>query len=155
MEDNSTFNHFEMQLTDKAKDFLREVGKWANFLSILGFIYLALMVIFAFVVGATGSTTLMNPGGNPGIEQVSPVFMTVIILIAIVIMFFPIYYLNKFAVNLKRAYRENSTEYLTNSFEYLKSHYKFVGIMTIVFLSFYVLMLIVVVVAAVAGVAAS
>lgn len=155
MEGNSAFDNFEMQLTDTAKEFLREVGKWANFLSIIGFVYLGLMILFAVMIAATGNSSLMNPGNNPDIQPVSPIFMTIIILIMIVIMFFPILYLNKFAVNLKKAFRENSTEYLTNSFEYLKSHYKFIGIFTIVFLSFYVLMLILVIVGAVAGIAAS
>jgi hypothetical protein len=41
-----------------------------------------------------------------------------------VLYFFPVYYLNKFASNAKAAFKNNDSETLTTSLEYLKSHYK-------------------------------
>ncbi|AWI26574.1 DUF5362 family protein [Flavobacterium pallidum] len=152
MEGNSSFEKFEMQLTDSGKEFLREVGKWANFLSIIGFVYLGLMVLLTLAIIITGNSSLINPAGaNEGVQEISVGILSVIMIIAIAIMFFPIFYLNKFAVNLKKAFRENSSEYLTNSLEYLKSHYKFVGIFTIIFLSIYVLAFLLMIVAFISG----
>ena len=55
----------------------------------------------------------------------------IIYFVLAAIYFFPVYYLNKFAVNAKKAFKDNDSEVLTNSFEYLKSHYKFIGIFTL------------------------
>ncbi|MEP6803590.1 MAG: DUF5362 family protein [Flavobacterium sp.] len=46
-------------------------------------------------------------------------------------------YLFKFSSNAKKAFRENDTEALTHSLEYLKSHYKFIGIFMIAILVLY------------------
>jgi hypothetical protein len=51
-----------------------------------------------------------------------------------------VYYLNKFASNAKAAFNNNDSETLTASLGYLKSHYKFIGIMTLVVFSLYLLM---------------
>jgi hypothetical protein len=59
--------------------------------------------------------------------------------------------LNKFAANLKLAFKSNDSAALASSFEYLKSHYKFIGIMAIVTLSFYALFIIGAIVVAVAA----
>jgi hypothetical protein len=56
-------------------------------------------------------------------------------------LFFPVYYLNKFASNAKIACATNDSDKLTVSFQYLKSHYKFIGI--IVIFSLYFLMIII------------
>ncbi|AWA30498.1 hypothetical protein HYN48_10580 [Flavobacterium magnum] len=156
MEGDSAFGKFEMQLTDSAKEFLREVGKWAHFLSIIGFVYLGLMVLLTIAVITTGNSALINPGGgNEQVQDMNPTALGLILLIVIAIMFFPVFYLNKFAVNLKKAYRENSSEYLASSMEYLKSHYKFIGIFTIIFLSIYVLAFLLMIVALLSGAGAA
>jgi len=67
------------------------------------------------------------------------------------IYFFPVYYLNKFATNAKRAFRENDSEALTSSFEYLKSHYKFIGIFTLSIMILYGLILVFAVIAGLAS----
>ena len=69
------------------------------------------------------------------------IIVTVIYLLIATLYFFPVYYLNKFSSKLKLALRNNDSEILANSFEYLKSHYKYIGIMVLVILSFYVLIL--------------
>jgi len=69
------------------------------------------------------------------------IIVTVVYLLIAALYFFPIYYLNKFASNLKAALRNNNSQTLANSFEYLKSHYKYIGIMALTILSFYLLIL--------------
>ena len=131
MEETSVFEKFELHLSQSAKDFLRETAKWAYIVSIIGFIGIAFLVLMALFAG-----TLFSTLGNtvPGMGVVGGSFGLIIGIIYFVlaaIYFFPVYYLNKFAVNAKKAFKDNDSEVLTNSFEYLKSHYKFIGIFTL------------------------
>ena len=52
---------------------------------------------------------------------------------------FPIYYLYQFSVKMKSALLSKDDEILAKAFEMLKSHYKFIGVVTIITLSLYVL----------------
>ncbi|QTD39254.1 hypothetical protein JL193_02325 [Polaribacter batillariae] len=125
----------ELTLTSSAKNFLRETAKWTYFLSILGFIGLALMVVFSFFAG-----TLFNnlPETQTMPFDFGPV-MTITYLILALIYFFPVYYLFQFSTKMKTALRSKNDEDLANAFEKLKSHYKFLGVFTIIILSLYFL----------------
>ncbi|MEL1252697.1 hypothetical protein AAEO57_02825 [Flavobacterium sp. DGU38] len=142
MEETSVFEKFELHLDESAKDFLKETAKWAYFLSILGYIGIGLIVIIALFAGAIFSTLGSTVPGMGAMGTSFGVMMGVFYFVIAAIYFFPVYYLNKFAVNAKRAFRENDSEALTNSFEYLKSHYKFIGIFTLSIMILYGLILV-------------
>ena len=55
----------------------------------------------------------------------------------------PVYYLLKFSNQLKKALSTKNDEILAKAFEMLKSHYKFIGVFTIITISLYVLLAIV------------
>ncbi|SHM16807.1 hypothetical protein [Flavobacterium chilense] len=139
MEETSVFEKFELQLDQTAKDFLKETAKWAYFLSILGFVGIGLMVLLAVfagsIFGAMGAMPGMRGMGGGSFGALIGVFYFFIAALY----FFPVYYLNKFATNAKKAFRENDTEALTTSLGYLKSHYKFVGILMLSILVLYAL----------------
>jgi Family of unknown function (DUF5362) len=118
-------------VTEQIKGYLLEIAKWAKFLSIIGFIGLALMVL-----GALG---LFVAGGSSyyGAKQMTG--MGVVYLIAAGLYYFPVFYLFKSASELKTGCLSNDQMTLTNGFENLKSHYKFVGISMIIVLSLYAL----------------
>ncbi|EJL66796.1 hypothetical protein [Flavobacterium sp. CF136] len=143
MEETSVFEKFELHLDQSAKDFLKETAKWAYFLSIMGFIGIGLMVLLALFAGTLFSTmgstlpgAIAMGGGSFG------VIMGVFYFAFAAIYFFPVYYLNKFGTNAKRAFKENDSEALTKSFEYLKSHYKFIGIFTLSIMILYGLIIV-------------
>lgn len=143
MEEHSEIEEFELQLNESAKGFLRETAKWAYFLSILGYVgigFIVLVAIFAGTIFATLGT--MMPGGMGGLGSAFGIIMTVMYLLLAALYFFPVYYLNKFASNAKIALRDNDSKSLASSFEYLKSHYKFIGIMSLIVLSLYALILV-------------
>lgn len=142
MEETSVFEKFELHLDESAKDFLKETAKWAYFLSILGFIGVAIMAIIALFAGTLFSTLGSTVPGMGGMGSSFGVMIGVIYFALAAIYFFPVYYLNKFATNAKKAFRENDSEALTNSFEYLKSHYKFIGIFTLSIMILYGLILV-------------
>ncbi len=135
-----------LKLNNHAKEFLKEAAKWTKFLSIVGFIAIGLLVVVALFFGAIFSS--LSGFGDAGLGGG---FITVIYLLVAVLYFFPVYYMYKFSVNMKSALRENDEDTLTKAFEYLKSHYKFIGILTIIMISFYLLMFLI----GIAGAAAS
>jgi hypothetical protein len=123
-----------MDFSAQSVVYLNETRKWTIFLSILGFIFLGLMVIMAIFAGTFFSSMSggMAPAGTG-------IFLSIIYLLMAVLYFFPILYLYKFSVHSKRAIYGESTDELTLAFKNLKSHYKFMGILTIVLLSIYLL----------------
>ncbi|MEO7975718.1 hypothetical protein [Flavobacterium sp.] len=131
MEETSVFEKFELHLSQSAKDFLKETAKWAYIISIIGFIGIAFLVIAALFAGTLFSTLGNTVPGMGGMGGSFGLIIGVVYFALAAIYFFPVYYLNKFAVNAKKAFRENDSEALTNSLEYLKSHYKFIGIFTL------------------------
>ena len=149
----SEVEEFELQLNESAKKFLNEAAKWAYFLSILGYIGIGFIVLVAIFAGAIftkiGSMMPIEQMGILG--SVLGIIMTVVYLMIAAVCFFPIYYLQRFASNLKTALKDNNSETLTNSFEYLKSHYKFIGIFALIILCFYILIIIFISVAAISS----
>lgn len=122
-----------MNLSEKTKHSLNETRKWTSFLSILGFVFIGLIVVGGFSIGtimsAFSDESLPFPGYTLGF----------VYLIIGAIYFFPIYYLFKFSTHMKEALLHNTEESIEDAFVNLKSHYKFVGIITIVILSMYLL----------------
>jgi hypothetical protein len=127
-----------LRLTVQSREFLREIAKWAQFLSIVGFVGLAFIVLIALFAGSlVGTMASMSGEEMPG--AMSGTFVTVLYLLMAVLYFFPIYYLFKFSTRLKEALVNEDEAILEDSLGYLKSHYKFIGILTIVMISIYIL----------------
>ena len=149
MEELSEIEEFELQLNESAKGFLKEAAKWAYFLSILGYIGIGLIVLAAIFAG-TLFAFMSNMSREMGsFASVGGSFITALYLIIATLYFFPIYYLNRFAFNLRTAFRDNDSETLAKSFEYLKSHYKFIGIFAVIMLCIYALIFAGVIIAAI------
>ena len=123
-----------MEFSAQSVVYLNETRKWTIFLSVLGFIVLGLLVIFAFFAGTIFSA--MSGGMMPAGTSI---FISILYVAMALLYFFPIFYLYKFSTLSKKAIYEENTEDLTLAFKNLKSHYKFIGILTIVILSIYLL----------------
>lgn len=145
MEEKSAFETFELNLPPTILGFLKETSTWTYFLSIIGFIGIALLVL----VGIFFSVAMGNmPGGNPyeGLGVDMSYFGIVYIVLGL-IYFFPVLYLFKFSKKMKSALSSNNNDELSSAFGNLKSHYKFAGIFTIVIISLYVLILVIAMIA--------
>ncbi|MNJ95193.1 hypothetical protein D3C87_129000 [compost metagenome] len=142
MEHNSSFDSFELQFTQQAQGFYREAAKWATFLSIVGFIGTAFMVIAALFMFAMGSTFGSSMGDSPLAGMLSGGLLGGSYLFFAILNFFAAYYLFKFASKTKQAFANNDGAALTESFENLKSYYKFTGIFVIVIIALYILAII-------------
>jgi len=121
----------ELKLSTKGIGFLRETAKWAKFLSIVGFVGMGLMVLSGIVMSITMSSVM--PGG---------LAIGLVYVVMAVVYFFPILYLFKFSNDLKEALDCNNNSQLDLALENLKSHYKFIGIFTIVIFGIYALMIV-------------
>ncbi|QXP68687.1 hypothetical protein H0I28_06990 [Polaribacter sp. AHE13PA] len=130
----------QLTITKASKNFLKETAKWAKFLSIIGFILIAIMLVFAVF-----ATTIFELAGKmqPGMPASLGLTMTVTYLVLAIIYFFPVYYLLQFSNKMKTALSTKNDETLAKAFEMLKSHYKFIGVFTIITMSLYALLIVV------------
>jgi len=143
MEEQSHFDSFELQFTNEAKDFLATAGKWATFLSIIGFIVLGLMLLGSFAMFAMGSALSgLGGAGGPMASMMSGATIGIIYLVIVVLCFFPTLYLFKFGAKAKQAVNNSNTAELTECIGNLKSYFKFVGIFTIITIVFYIVVFI-------------
>ncbi|TDQ29785.1 DUF5362 family protein [Tenacibaculum caenipelagi] len=152
MEENLQVNNSSgIRLNNVAKEVLKEASKWANFLAIIGFIGVGFMVLMALFAG-----TIFSALPSSGYETViGGVGFTIIYLLGAALYFFPVMYLYKFAKKTKTALLRNNEEELTEAFTNLKSHYKFIGVLTIVMLSVYAVMFLIAIVRGVAAVSSA
>ena len=125
-----------MQLSDQAKKYLLEASKWANFIAIFGFIAIGLLIIMSFSIGSIMANL---PEGSLG--GIPPKFFSFFYLIAAGIYFIPVFFLFQFAQKTKQALLEDDHNLLTFGFKKLRSHYKFIGVLIIVFIVFYLLLI--------------
>tara|TARA_R110002049_G_scaffold86004_5_gene218643 strand:+ start:2094 stop:2537 length:444 start_codon:yes stop_codon:yes gene_type:complete len=137
----------QLTLTSASKRFLRETAKWSKFLSILGFILIGLMFIGSFFIGSLYNNMPQAQGVPFNIGGI----MTGVYVVLALIYIFPIYYLYQFSSKMKQALLSKDDEVLAKAFEMLKSHYKFIGVFTIIMLSFYVLAIIIAIIGAAAS----
>ena len=138
MEDNLHVQNGENLIIDwRSKEFLKETAKWTKFLAILGFVGIGLMVLGSLVM-LFAPSSLMSNGDFPFGGQI---FMMLLYLAFAVLYYFPISYLYQFSENTKKAIENNDNNAIRDAFEFLKSHYKFMGILTIILLAFYAIII--------------
>lgn len=132
MEENEAANSSLFPV--EVKNYLLETSKWGNFLAIVGYVGIGLIIIMALVVLIGFS--FFNPAKDLGMRGIGLIY----ILIAVAY-YFPINYLHRFSKQIKLGITGNDEQSLTSGFENLKSLFKFMGIFTIITLSIYALFL--------------
>ncbi|HEY0667759.1 MAG TPA: hypothetical protein VGD22_06255 [Sphingobacteriaceae bacterium] len=108
---------------------LRETRKWTNFVSIAAFVLIGLMILIAMIM----MIFLFSSRG--GIVGMMPIFPLAVMT---AVYSFPIYYLYQFSKFAKQAVDEYDALALSQALRYLKMHYRYVGIVLIIVLAFYV-----------------
>ena len=129
----------ELNLNAHSRFFLKEIAGWTYFLSIIGFIFVGLFVLIAVFANSIYNNMAQFSKESPFDVGL---FMTAVYVIVALIYFFPILFLFKFSKRLKSALKSKEDEELASALEMLKSHYKFVGVFTIIVLSLYALAII-------------
>jgi hypothetical protein len=133
MENLSTSMENGIQLDNEGLHHLSTTRKWAMFLSILGFVFIGLMLLVAGTMIFVGG---MFPRMGFGAVSMLPV------ILIIAIYFFPIYYLYNFSWHSKKAATNKDKASLNIALKYLKMHYRFMGIFAIIALSIYAIVLV-------------
>lgn len=134
----------DLTVTTISRGYLSETAKWAKFLAILGFIMCGFIVIAAFFLPFLMSfipSGEMMPMGVMG--KGLGIIMAFMYLGLALIFFMPCLYLYRFSTKMKTALLQSDSEVLDTSLSNMKSFFKFYGIMTIITMSFYVLILII------------
>jgi hypothetical protein len=126
----------DLQINSVTENHLMDIAKWGKFLSIVGFIFCAVMVIVAFVVGnyvgkLNGYSSAYSSGVSAGI--------TIFYLIIAIVMFFPCLFLYKFSVKMQQSLTSFSQEDFETSFQNLKAMFKFQGILAIILLAIWII----------------
>jgi len=131
-------NQKKIELNEIAIDALRVSAKWSLFLAIIGFVGIGLMIIDALFLSSIMSALPSN--GSPIMAMKG--IVSVIYIIFAALYFPPVYYLFKYATDMKIALQDRDSEDVGNALKYLKSHHKYLGVSMIVIMSLYVLMII-------------
>jgi hypothetical protein len=131
-------NLFELQIDQPSINYLSETARWSRFLAILGIIVCGLFVIGGFFLGSL-LATMMSGVGETGMSSAISIFFSCSIIFTALILFLPSFYLLKFSSKMRKAINNNDQSIMTDSLKNLKSFFKFWGILTIVYLSLWLL----------------
>jgi hypothetical protein len=140
---NEVENNLEKHLvfTEEIKDYIMETAKWSKFLSIIGFIFVGFMsiigILMLFSFGGTLFSNAVGLNNIPGFPTGMISLVGIIYFGIALLYFFPVYYLYMFARKTKNAILCNDNQLLAEGFSKLKSHYKFIGILTLIIVGFY------------------
>ena len=137
MEQDSSL--FSLTIDPATKSNLFETARWARFVAIVGFVFLILMVFVGIYstltinrfeddyreMGGLGSTGMMGSAGAG---------VAVIYIFMAVIWFFPLFFTLRFANQMRSALQNNNQELLSAAFQNLKVCFRYLGIITVIFL---------------------
>ena len=134
---------FGMEVDNQLKQTFMEMAKWTQFLAVLGFVFLALLVL-AGVGMVFAFKSIGNMTGMGGLGAFSGVALLFFYLIVAGIYYYPTYALYKYSTGIKVAMRTNNKHLFNQSVGYLKSFFKFFGIIMVIVLGIYAIGIVVV-----------
>jgi hypothetical protein len=137
----------DMKISRAGLRSLLSIAGWAKFIAIIGLLFLIFLVIFGFSFGTTlaklSSYSKLNVPGT---------FFSIIFGVTYLIMgaiyFYPLWALLKFSNLAKKAIARNDENLLAKALSFLKGHYTYIGVLTIIGLIFLVFEIIFVIIAA-------
>ena len=115
----------EVSVTTTMIDHLRKTRPWVRFLATLGFVFLGLIGLFGI------GTTLASFSSSSFFDNYLIIIPGLLYIGLLVLYFYPILYLHRFAGALKRLLAEGGTQALEDAMRHQKSFWKFAGILTI------------------------
>lgn len=149
MEPTAQTNLFDLQVDSASLLYLKDAARWARFLGIVGFIMGGMAVCFA-ILAVTAMAGLFNTLGTGSFGGgLSPAGVAIIYTVLALIWFFPCLYLYNFGTRMKTALLRNDQEQLVVSFKNARACLRFIGILMIIAIGFWILMLLFIVIAGV------
>ena len=102
-------------ITPDIRSFLSEIAKWANFLAIIGFVMIGILVIIGIFAGSFIAMMTSQLPEESGFDAINGNFFTVLYIAMAGIYVFPILYLYRFASKMKAALRTDNQEQVWDS----------------------------------------
>lgn len=131
----------EMLITFESENYLREIGKWAHFLGIVGFVFSILTIVSAFSVGSVVGKLKQAYGSSLDAQALGSGLSVIYFLFGILI-FMPSLYIYQFSAGLKKGFDYGDQSCINAAFQKLKSYFRFWGILIVSFIVFYTVVLI-------------
>jgi hypothetical protein len=124
----------KIEMSPEILDHLNSTRKWTMFLSVLGFIFLGLIIV-AGLATSLFLTTFRTTEAHLGVSES---LMILIFIISGAIYFFPVFFLFRFSRNTRDAIQDLDQQKLHKGFRNIKLYFTYIGIMVIVVLTIYV-----------------
>lgn len=131
---------FALEFDQQAASYISESAKWSRFLAIVSFVFLGLFILGILFAGSFIMSTLSGGSmsyGSAG-SGLGGLIIFIYLVIAVVLTI-PNIFRYQFATKALRAIRNNDQALLNESLGKLKTYNKYWGILTIIIISFYVL----------------
>ena len=123
----------KIEMGPEILDQLNSTRKWTMFLSVLGFIFLGLLIV-AGLATSLFLTTFKTTEANLGVPES---MMILIFIIVGAIYFFPVFFLFRFSRNTRDAIQNLDQQKLKKGLRNLRLYFTYIGIMVIVVLTIY------------------
>jgi uncharacterized membrane protein YjgN (DUF898 family) len=142
-QDNQTHESsiFGLTIDLNSKTHLVETARWTRFLAIAGFVFIGLMIVYGIVMSAVMGNAMSKVDNDmgPAFSSAFGVVMIMYMVVIGVIYFFPCLFTLRFSNHLREALNTNDQEKLTKAFQNLKITVRYLGILTIIGLAFFVI----------------
>jgi len=125
-------------ITPAMKEYLQQTKPWVRFMSVLGFIAVALMVLcgFAVMIFSASMSSRFGPSGVP------MAFLGFIYLVLGLIYVFPAIFLYRYADGIKKAITVDLVGGMEDALRSQKSFWRYVGIIALIILIVYAIILV-------------
>jgi len=137
MENPSSEKHFE--ITPEILNNLDVTRKWTMFLSVLGFIFLGLLIAISLIT-STFLTAFKTEEARIGIPES---LMIIVLGVVAILYFFPVLFLFRFSRHTRNAVHSSDPEELKKAFRNLRSYFTYIGVMAIIVITVYVVAIVV------------
>lgn len=122
---------FGLTVDETAKSYLYNTARWAKFLGIIYFIMTGIVAtLFPVLVFETNSYNFMPDDGKL-------IMVLVVVAFTIGLNFYPLFALIRFSAKIKPALQTDSQQLFHAGLRTMKNMFKYIGILTIVFISLY------------------
>ena len=133
---------FRIEVDETCKNTMLEMARWTKFLGILGFIFLAIILLACIGVAASFSTLSGQYGELLG--SMGAAGFIFIYLFTAAIVFYPTYALYRYSVTIKKAVLASNQQLFNNAVRYLKNMFKYQAILAITIIAVYGVLILVI-----------
>lgn len=140
--ENQEPQEIKLIVSEEMRSYIYDTTKWARFLSIVGFILSAFLIIGSFGIGAAISSNPTMLAQLGPLASIGGIGVTVLYLLLALMYFYPSLLLFRFSNKARLGVLYGDQESLNNAMLSMKSLFKFWGVLTIIIMISYFLLII-------------